>query len=59
VQSAQERFKAGTAILVEVSQERTSYVLAQSALATARYNLALQRIQMKYSLGEIPWAPQR
>jgi outer membrane protein len=59
VQSAQERFKAGTAILVEVSQEHTSYVLAQSALATARYNLALQSIQMKYSLGEIPWVPQR
>lgn len=53
VQSAQERFKAGTAILVEVSQERASYVLAQSALATARYNLALQSVQIKYSLGEI------
>jgi outer membrane protein TolC len=38
---------------VEVSQERTSYVLAQSALVTARYNLALQSIQMKYYLGEI------
>ena len=59
VQSAQERFKAGTAILVEVSQERMSYVLAQSALATARYNLALQSIQMKYYLGENPWVPQR
>lgn len=59
VQSAQERFKAGTAILVEVSQERMSYVLAESALATARYNLALQSIQMKYYLGEIPWVPQR
>lgn len=59
VQSAQERFKAGTAILVEVSQERMSYVLAQSALATARYNLALQSIQMKYYLGEIPWVPER
>jgi outer membrane protein len=53
VQSAHERFKAGTAILVEVSQERMSYVLAQGALATARYNLALQSIQMKYYLGEI------
>jgi outer membrane protein len=53
VQSAQERFKAGTAILVEVSQERMSYVVAQGALATARYNLALQSIQMKYYLGEI------
>ena len=59
VQSAQERFKAGTAILVEVSQERMSYVLAESALVTARYNLALQSIQMKYYLGEIPWSAQR
>jgi outer membrane protein len=59
VQSAQERFKAGTAILVEVSQERMSYVLAQSALATARYNLALQSVQMKYYLGQSPWSAQR
>jgi outer membrane protein len=53
VQSAQERFKAGTAILVEVSQERMSYMLAQSALATARYNLALQSTLVQYYLGQI------
>lgn len=53
VQSAQERFKAGTAILVEVSQERTLYMLAEIALVTARYNLALQSTQMKYYLGQI------
>jgi outer membrane protein len=53
VQSAQERFKAGTAILVEVSQERTRYMLAEIALVTARYNLAFQSTLMKYYLGQI------
>jgi outer membrane protein len=53
VQSAQERFKAGTAILVEVSQERTLYMQAEIALVTARYNLALQSTLMKYYLGKI------
>ena len=53
VQSAQERFKAGTAILVEVSQERTLYMLAEIALVTARYNLALQSTLMRYYLGQI------
>lgn len=53
VQSAQERFKAGTAILVEVSQERTLYMLAEIALVTARYNLALQSTLMKYYVGQI------
>jgi len=53
VQSAQERFKAGTAILVEVSQQRTFYMQAEIALSTARYNLAFQSVLMKYYLGEI------
>lgn len=53
VEAAQERFKAGTAILVEVSQERSRYELAESALASARYNLALQATLMKYYLGQI------
>ncbi|HEY4211822.1 MAG TPA: TolC family protein [Steroidobacteraceae bacterium] len=53
VQSAQERFKAGTAILVEVSQERTLYMVAEIALVTARYNLALQSTLMKFYLGEV------
>ena len=53
VEAAQERFKAGTAILVEVSQERSRYEVAESALVTARYNLALQSTLMKYYLGQI------
>jgi outer membrane protein len=53
VQSAQERFKAGTAILVEVSQERSLYMQAQIVLVTARYNLALQSTLIKYYLGQI------
>lgn len=53
VQSAQERFKAGKAILVEVSQERSSYLQAENAWVTARYNLALQSTLMRYYLGQI------
>jgi outer membrane protein len=51
VDSAQERFKAGVAILVEVSQARTLYVRAEAALAAARNNLALQSALMSYYLG--------
>jgi outer membrane protein len=53
VESAQERFRAGTAILVEVTQQRQSYMLARSALATSRYNLALQSTMLKYYVGQI------
>lgn len=53
VEAAQERFKAGTAILVEVSEARSRDELAESALVTARYNFALQSTFMKYYLGEI------
>ena len=52
VDSAQERFKAGVAILVEVSQARSLYVQAEAALATARNNLALQSALMNYYLGQ-------
>ena len=51
VDSAQERFKAGVAILVEVSQARALYVQAETALAAARNNLALQSALMSYYLG--------
>jgi len=53
VQSAQERFKKGAAILVELTQARAVYVLAESALVAARTNFLLQRTLMSYSLGEI------
>lgn len=52
VDSAQDRFKAGVAILVEVSQARGLYVQAESALVAARNNLALQSALMNYYLGE-------
>jgi outer membrane protein len=52
VEAAQERFKAGAAILVEVSEARSRYELAESALVTARYNLAFQSSLMKYYLGQ-------
>lgn len=52
VDSAQERFKAGVAILVEVSQARSLYVQAEAALATARNNVALQSALMNYYLGQ-------
>jgi len=52
VDSAQERFKAGVAILVEVSQARSLYVQAEAALAAARNNLALQSALMNYYLGQ-------
>jgi outer membrane protein len=52
VDSAQERFKAGVAILVEVSQARSLYVQSEAALATARNNVALQSALMNYYLGQ-------
>ena len=52
VDSAQERFKAGVAILVEVSHARSLYVQAEAALAAARNNLALQSALMNYYLGQ-------
>jgi len=52
VDSAQERFKAGVAILVEVSQARSLYVQAEAALVAARNNLALQSALMNYYLGQ-------
>jgi outer membrane protein len=52
VDSAQERFKAGVAILVEVSQARSLYVQAEAAFAAARNNLALQSALMNYYLGQ-------
>ncbi|MBV6522065.1 MAG: hypothetical protein MNPFHGCM_02209 [Gemmatimonadaceae bacterium] len=49
--AAQERYRAGAATLVEVTQARATSVQAASALVSARYNLVFQRKLLDYYLG--------
>jgi outer membrane protein len=53
LETMQQRYRAGAATLVEVSQARASQVQAASALVSARYNLLFQRTLADYYLGEI------
>lgn len=53
LQTVQQRYRAGAATLVEVSQARASQVQAASALVSARYNLLFQRTLADYYLGEL------
>jgi outer membrane protein len=52
VHTADERFKAGVAPLVELTQARILFLQAESALASARSNLLLQSTLMNYYLGD-------
>lgn len=51
LQASQDRYQAGAATLVELSQARASHVQAASALVSARYNLLFQRTLMDYYVG--------
>jgi outer membrane protein len=53
VTTTQERYRAGAATLVEVTQARAQQVAAASALATARNNLILQQAVMSYYTGDL------
>jgi outer membrane protein len=49
----EQRYRAGAATLVELSQARASQVEAASAQVSARYNLLFQRTLADYYLGEL------
>lgn len=51
--TSQERYQAGAATLVELTQVRAAQVGAASALVSARYNLVFQRTLMAYYVGDL------
>lgn len=53
VTMAEQRYKAGAATLVEVTQARATNVQAASAVAAARNNLVLQQAMMAYYTGDL------
>jgi outer membrane protein len=53
LQTAQERYQAGAATLVELTQARATQVQAASALVSARSNLLFQRTLIDYYTGEL------
>jgi outer membrane protein len=53
LQAAQDRYEAGAATLVELTQARASQVEAASALVTAKSNLVFQRTLVDYFTGEL------
>ncbi len=53
LQAAQERYLAGAATLVEVTQARATSVQAASALVSARYNLLFQGKLLDYYVGDL------
>lgn len=53
LEMTQQRYRAGAATLVEVTQARAQQVQAASAVIAARYNLLLQRTIMSYYTGEL------
>ena len=53
VTMTQQRYQAGAATLVEVTQARAQQVQAASAVATAKNNLVLQQTVMAYYTGEL------
>jgi outer membrane protein len=53
VTMAQQRYQAGAATLLEVTQARSQGVQAASAVATAKNNLVLQHAMMGYYTGDL------
>jgi outer membrane protein len=53
LQATQQRYQAGAATLVELTQSRAAQVQAASTLVSARYNLLFQRTLADYYLGEL------
>jgi outer membrane protein len=57
LQAVEDRYAAGAATLVELSQARATQVGAASAQVTARSNLLFQRTLVDYSTGELDLPP--
>lgn len=53
LQASQDRYQAGAATLVELSQARADQVTAASELVSARYNAMFQRALMGYYVGDL------
>jgi outer membrane protein len=53
LQASQERYRAGAATLVEVTQARAGSFQASSAVVSARYNLLFQGKLLDYYLGDL------
>jgi outer membrane protein len=53
LEMTQQRYRAGAATLVEVTQARAQQVQAASAVVSAEYNLLLQQTVMTYYTGEL------
>jgi outer membrane protein len=53
LEATQQRYRAGAATLVELTQSRATQVQAASTLVSARYNLLFQRTLADYYLGEL------
>lgn len=53
LQATRQRYQAGAATLVELSQSRATQVQAASTLVSARYNVLFQRTLADYYLGEL------
>jgi outer membrane protein len=53
LQAAEQRYKVGAGTLTDVTQARASNTSAQSAVITARYNLAYQRRVLDYYTGAL------
>jgi outer membrane protein len=51
--ATEQRYRVGAATLVELAQARATQVQAQSALIGARYDVALQRTMLAYSVGDL------
>ncbi len=51
--ASRERYQAGAATLVELTQARTTQVQAATALVAARYTLVLQQTVLRYAVGEL------
>jgi outer membrane protein len=51
--ASQDRYQAGAATLVELTQARATQVQAASALVFARFNLQFQRTLMDYYVGDL------
>ncbi len=53
LEASQERYRAGAAVLLEVTQARAAQVEAASAVATGRGNLLLQNTVIAYYVGDL------
>ena len=51
--AVQQRYNVGAATLLEITQSRNQLVQAQSALASAKYNLVLTQAVLSYYTGEL------